>query len=565
MDTDNFEEHIEWFLDLNDFDLNATDPLTHFTTHHPTENNSDGVSERVSEGVSEGPSCDVEAKLYLKLSDIPYDRVHSKWQWLYSSKLTCVVSVHGIEQSVVVRKVRSQQVSSLGTHSHTHTYMYVIDPVVFDVYEYFGPAEVCVTLSQGKKKRYTYSTTLHHICSRRSPQCQQKEEGTSLNTCTCTCTRMYTSTSTSEAVACQTCRNNNNNHNKFWFIKEKAHFSSFVSEKSPQNMNQNMKKSNKTGGIGISCDISFAYSSVKSCISTDIDNDFQLVILQNSKDILCDYLETLSRNKLLRKALAVRSLPLLMKIKQYGYLPLEHALLSSSLVSVEILLRRAGSWCFQYDASQWSNSNDDSDEPTQSKSSSSDNDLPRFSPRVQYDNVYHCSGPAFMEGAQLHGGCIGSALHAAVMGGDTECLKVLLRFLRRYATNIIGWSSVSSHVDMLNWVGSRHDGYSPLMLACALGRTECIRQLLAAGAALDVCTKPYLLSPLMLACSSGSLDSVVELMSHFNSIDSNLSPEIALQIQDKAGVGLLKCSPYSTNIDGKQALGKRTLAAHGIL
>jgi ankyrin repeat protein len=103
------------------------------------------------------------------------------------------------------------------------------------------------------------------------------------------------------------------------------------------------------------------------------------------------------------------------------------------------------------------------------------------------------------------------------------------------------------------------------MLACALGRTECIRQLLAAGAALDVCTKPYLLSPLMLACSSGSLDSVVELMSHFNSIDSNLSPEIALQIQDKAGVGLLKCSPYSTNIDGKQALGKRTLAAHGIL
>jgi len=131
---------------------------------------------------------------------------------------------------------------------------------------------------------------------------------------------------------------------------------------------------------------------------------------------------------------------------------------------------------------------------------------------------------------------------------------MLLRFIRKYQSDIVEWRT-DSHAKMINWVGARNDGYTPLMLACSLGRTHCIRMLLAEGATLDVATEPYRLTPLMLACYSGSVDAVAHLLVLLDTTDSNLSPTIRTQLEQDT-VALMTSSPYVENIDGKQALGR---------
>jgi ankyrin repeat protein len=112
---------------------------------------------------------------------------------------------------------------------------------------------------------------------------------------------------------------------------------------------------------------------------------------------------------------------------------------------------------------------------------------------------------------------------------------------------------------MVNYIGSRSDGYTPLMLACLMDRTECVKLLISAEAALDTTTEIYHITPLMLACSSGSVTTVTELLSHFYPPQElNLIKHPSIQAcLEKNTVNLMTCIPHACNIDGKQALGKQ--------
>ena len=102
------------------------------------------------------------------------------------------------------------------------------------------------------------------------------------------------------------------------------------------------------------------------------------------------------------------------------------------------------------------------------------------------------------------------ALHYAVLGGSAECLLLLLRFLQRYAAEVIGWSSVLG--DMLEW----KDGLAmtPLSLACSKRSTDrrIISLLLRVGAnpkGLNTVTQR---TAFMSACEVGNIDAVTILL-----------------------------------------------------
>lgn len=449
-------------------------------------------------------SCDIEGKLYVKLNNIHCQHLGKRWY----QKLTCFISVDGFEKTVPLKQLCSNGVVQHDT-----------DTVVFDIYEYFGPANITITLQLSQRNRYCYRTTLHHVNSAQS--------------------REMTKTPPT--------------YESFWSVHHK------VLLKSADSKFSIMRKATK---LSVPCEVTFKYIPVKSFLSEE-DNSLRLVVRRGSQEVLCDVLETLSRNNLLRRALGVRS-PLY-KCDDGGSssssmvggscLPLEHALLARNTAAVGVLLRRAGNWCFQYVqgpppaappaaavVGKLSGAGDVEGSPN----------LEEFQARHHHHFPYHVPKQSSCGGSHM-----GSALHAAIVGGDAECITMVLRFLRRYHANIISWSA-GNLAGMLRWVGGRRDGYSPLLLACSLGFTPCIRALIAEGCSLEEASELQhgRLSPLMLACSSGSLEAVVELLSHFNSAESNMSLDVAAQQEKYHAVGLMKCSPHATNVDGKQALGK---------
>lgn len=74
-----------------------------------------------------------------------------------------------------------------------------------------------------------------------------------------------------------------------------------------------------------------------------------------------------------------------------------------------------------------------------------------------------------------------TALHCAVRGGCSQCVRLLLRFLRRYRATVIGWDG--TFFDILEWVNPQ--GYTALHVACIYGRIALAQLLVQAGARVD--------------------------------------------------------------------------------
>lgn len=456
----------------------------------------------------DGMDCDVEGKLFIQLKNVNCQHLRTK-KWY--QKFSFMLSVGDFHQKVSLKR------SSTGSYD-------VEDIIIFDVYEYFGPLNISISLQQGKCSQCTYTTTLHEVCARQ---------------------RRLSRTKSSQNEACPG-NPNDSLDGSFWSIRETIELTPCINQRGP------MAKGDVT------CELSLQYTSMKAFVSfahTNEDCPFRCLVQYGAESVLCDVLETLSRNQLLRVALAICTPSAAGSdhgINDEGYLPLEHALLARNVVSVGVLLRRSGNWCFQSTSSR--------EEVYHSRELNlHDTQWPVFEHRHErYPSSYRVllspsSTTSSVSPLWRHSGC---AIHAAVRGGDVVCLGMLLRFLRRYRSNIVQWH-IESHVEMVDWVGSQHDGYTPLMLACSLGRTECVRLLIAEGATLDAASVPLCLTPLMLACSSGSLHTVNELLSHYNSVEQSsctVSPLLRTYLE-KDAVSLMKSSPYVANIDGKQALG----------
>ena len=153
-------------------------------------------------------------------------------------------------------------------------------------------------------------------------------------------------------------------------------------------------------------DVSMRYIEVRHCIlSEEIRarqmmqrTELQLCVSLGSPRLMRAMLLTLSRFGFLREALGLKF--------HHKLRVLDLALLAGREGCVRELLQRCGSLCFQSTAAETS-----------------------------------------------------SALHHAVAGGSLECLRLLLRFLRRYGTStVIGWDG--TFADMVDWVDE--GGYTPL-------------------------------------------------------------------------------------------------------
>jgi ankyrin repeat protein len=518
MDQDMLEDFSDYFYDFADFEQPS--PL-------PQED------EAVIPQSLDDITCDVEGKLYIQLKNL---KCHKRWY----QKFTCILSVGSFEQKIHLRK------SSVGCNDAEAV-------AVFDIYEYFGPATVSISLQLGRvTRKCVYSTTLHHICSRQEsrsplPPLNTAEEGEE--------------TLGEEAETPPT--------QLFWGVHDHILLEPVRSSSSAMG---------KTHKHGVACEVFFTYTPVKLFVSMEDNNAFRSAVQNAPPEVLCDILETLSRNQFLKHALSLRTSVCEESSTAAaagggggggGCLPLEHALLARNTAAVRVLLRRAGNWCFQSTPplerrcgtvqEVGDQANDGVTYSPQSTLAAVQ--LPVYLSREHYRAPYQASQSLPASVISNHNTSIGSALHAAVMGGSEECLGMLLRFVRKYHSHIVNCEPANSHAELVDWAGARSDGYTPLMLACALGRTGCIRLLLAEGASLSAVTEPHRLTPLMLACASGSLVAVAELLSHFDMVGSNLNANIRAYME-KDTVNLMKCAPYAANIDGKQALGMAAEAGH---
>jgi hypothetical protein len=153
-------------------------------------------------------------------------------------------------------------------------------------------------------------------------------------------------------------------------------------------------------------DIHMRFIEVKHCVLSDFirsknmlqKTELHLCASLGSAKVMQKVLVTLSRFGSLREALNIRH--------NHKHNALDCALLSGNLGCCHELLQRCGSLCFQ-------------------------NTHPNTS----------------------------CAIHSAVQGGNTDCLLILLKFIRKYGTSsIIGWDG--TYKDMVEWVNG--DGNTPL-------------------------------------------------------------------------------------------------------
>ena len=153
-------------------------------------------------------------------------------------------------------------------------------------------------------------------------------------------------------------------------------------------------------------DVNMRYIEMRHCILSEMirtremmqRTELQLCATLGSPRLMRAMLLTLSRFGFLREALGLKF--------NHKLRVLDLALLAGNEGCVRELLQRCGSLCFQSTSAETS-----------------------------------------------------SALHHAVAGGSLDCLRLLLRFLRRYGTStVIGWDGTFS--DMVDWVDE--EGYTPL-------------------------------------------------------------------------------------------------------
>ena len=450
---------------------------------------------------------DIEGKLYIYFKNLRCRGVKKRWY----QKFICTIAVNGFEQKISLRA------SGRDTYDAEEV-------AIFDIYEYFGPSKISITIQCSSSSKFTYETTLHSIC-------RQQQDNTSVS---------------NESVESMENHTADFPHELFWKIRD-----GIVLE-------QSLSKKRFMNKYPVTCDAHFTYTDIKSYVAAD-GHSFRSAVQHGSEEILCDILESLSRNNLLRRALSIRTPynnrdDVGHELSKRLYLPLEHALIVQNKKAVEVLLKRCGNWCFQSTSASYDVRNSVKWPETVQQNESI---VPNFLSRRLYHSSYHIclSRTKLLPSTYCDSASpIGCAIHAAVIGGDVDSLHMVLRFVSKYHSGIVGWHA-ENYQDVMNWIGSRTDGYTPLMLACALGRTSCIQLLLREGASLDTASKPYRLTPLMLACSSGSLESVIELMSHLENVDSSFKGNLKAKME-KNTVALMKCSPYAVNIDGKQALGK---------
>ena len=442
---------------------------------------------------TDATSSDVEGKLYLFLRNIPCQK---RWY----QKLKCKVCFDGFEQTVSLQKTTD------GLYSFSEV-------VILDIYEYYGPSKLRITLQASHKRVYSFTMTLQEVCSR------QKRNASTVEPYHANSDDINVSTFPSPL---------------FWQLKEKAEF------RPELNNADDLKKNQKPA---LPFELCLSYVTISSFLDKD-KNNFCPILQNGSESIICDALQTLSRNNLLRHALSIRTLDNKIIVAQsssnstddMGCLPLEHAILSGNRGAVDALLRRAGNLCFQ--TSRKSGRSGMLFSAGESKESS-------VEARCQNELQACCliNIDAILQ--QLHSDewyHIGSPLHVAVVANDAHVLRLLLQFLKKHQSYIVGWPGVSDKpVDSHD---GRADGFTPLMLACALGHVACVQVLINSGATLDIAPGPNYLTPLMLACSSGSVETVNMLLSCKSSEESDLF-----------GCSL-RCSPNICNADGKNALGK---------
>jgi hypothetical protein len=135
------------------------------------------------------------------------------------------------------------------------------------------------------------------------------------------------------------------------------------------------------------------------------------------------------------------------------------------------------------------------------------------------------------------------ALHHAVVGADVACMRMLMKFLRKYDSSAMGWgedAASSTHfVTMLEWrdlfdntplallcslplvvnpgivsgLGSGTEGQSADRAVVESNRVEVLRLLIEAGAEVGAVNRNNQCTPLMSACRHGSLAMVKALLS----------------------------------------------------
>lgn len=159
-------------------------------------------------------------------------------------------------------------------------------------------------------------------------------------------------------------------------------------------------------GVLESVDVKVRFIEVRHCILSEVirsrqmmqRTELQLCASHGSRKLTRALLLTLSRFGFLREALGLKY--------NHRFRVLDLALLAGREGTVQELLERCGSLCFQDTAPDTA-----------------------------------------------------SALHHAVAGGSIECLRLVLRFLRRYGTStVIGWDG--TFPEMLEWVDE--NGFTPL-------------------------------------------------------------------------------------------------------
>jgi ankyrin repeat protein len=196
-------------------------------------------------------------------------------------------------------------------------------------------------------------------------------------------------------------------------------------------------------------------------------SELQVAIENGCVPLVEQLLASLAQNSLLKKSLALRN-------SSY-HNALDIALLNGNVGMVKLLLRRCGIWCFQ------------------------DTGQVNYRWYVRFAS-FMCH---FMVQMQT------CALHCAVEGRSPDCLRVTIRFLKSYAADVVGWSTVFR--DMVEWKDPM--AYTPLAVACSKPHTtEIIRMLLREGASVETANRVTQRTVFMHACEAGNMEAVSILL-----------------------------------------------------
>eukprot|EP01041_Mallomonas_annulata_P004988 gene4988-9967_t len=220
-------------------------------------------------------------------------------------------------------------------------------------------------------------------------------------------------------------------------------------------------------------------------------NELQYAVSYGTTDVVKDLLDTLSKKTVLRKALNCRSFS--------GLSVLECAIRHKNKDVIRLLLQRAGSYCFQ--------------------------------------------------GTNKRSSC---ALHHAILSDEVITLQLLLRFLTRYISNVVGWEGFGSIQEALNWRDA--NDLTPLML-CATRPSTGTSTLMAgflisAGADLSLKTTTKKQNALMLAAKEGST-SICRLLLEQSHTSTSMQ---LIPGQQNVPLALLKCGPAERDINDMQAI-----------